>query len=107
MLAKKYRLPLQYFTNKKSRKNIKFPFFILKIFPSCYNFSRFGIIISRKVSKKAVIRNRFKRLIFNFLKENKEKFPAADYLTIIYPEIIKLDKNNLIKELSKLLTSNS
>lgn len=78
----------------------------MKDFGVGIGFSRFGVVISAKVSKKAVERNKIKRAIFNFLKERKNELPISDYLIIVYPEAVKLKKEDLVKELSKLLTFN-
>lgn len=103
MLAKKYRLPIQIFIGKKS-KSLKTPYFLLKIFSlgDRRPYSRFGVIISKKVAKKAVERNLLKRKIFNFLREAKGKLPIAEYLIIVLPAVSKLNKDNLREELAKL-----
>lgn len=110
MLAKKYRLPIQNFVGKKG-KSERSRYFLLKVFPlpavasakEGWFHSRFGIIISSKVFKRAVDRNRIKRQIFNFLSEIKNTSPLNDYLIIVHPEAAKLKKEELIQELSKLL----
>ena len=102
MLSKKYRLPIQNFVGKKGVSG-RSRYFLLKIFPGVQKFSRFGIIISSKVSKKSVDRNRIKRQIFNFMRETKNQLPINDYLIIIHPEAAKLDKKNLKIEIAKIL----
>jgi len=108
MLPKKYRLPIQNFVGKKGRSD-KSRYFLLKIFSlpaealaKAGAHSRFGIIISRRVSKKAVDRNRIKRQIFNFLREIKNQLPIKDYLIIVHPEAAKLDKSSLKAEIAKI-----
>jgi ribonuclease P protein component len=109
MLAKRYHLPIQNFLGKKGRV-IKTPYFLLKIFPAEQLSSRFGIVISRKVFKKAVDRNRLKRRIFNFLREIKDKLPLADYLIIVSPAAAQLNnfelRNWLSKNFSNPVTNN-
>lgn len=102
MLSKKFRLPIQNFINKKG-KSVKSRFFLLKDFGTAVGFSRFGIIISAKVSKKAVERNRIKRTLFNFLQDKRNKLPISDYLIIVYPEAANLKKEELQTEVSKIL----
>jgi len=106
MLAKKYRLPVQNFIGQKSRLIKKNPYFALKIFSAAQDFSRFGIVISKKVSKKATVRNRLKRQIFNFLRETAPLLPVADYLIILYPDIVSLNKSTLQTELKKVISQN-
>lgn len=55
------------------------------------DFSRLGIIVSNKVSKKAVERNRLKRIIRDFFYlKIKEIKPNKDFVVIVLP---KIDKN--------------
>lgn len=105
MLAKRFRLPIQNFVGKRGR-SVKTPYFLLKIFSNFgakADSSRFGVVISGKVSKKAVERNRIKRVILDFFRHNREKFALADYLLIIHPSVNNLDKKHLLAELGKLL----
>lgn len=44
---------------------------------------RLGITVSKKVGKKAVIRNRIKRLIREFFRLNKDRFPDSKDIVII------------------------
>lgn len=97
MLAKKYRLPIQSVLGKGG-KVIKTPFFLLKIFSSRFPYSRFGIIISKKVAAKSTDRNRLRRIIFSALgpKENSGK----DFLIIVSPKIKELKKEEIINYVS-------
>lgn len=45
----------------KKGKSFKEDFLILKVFPNCLNLTRFGFIVSQKISKKATLRNKIKR----------------------------------------------
>lgn len=71
--------------------------------------NRFGVIISKKVDKSAVERNRLKRIIFDSVKkfirqpadgENKGKY---DILIIVSPTVAKLAKADIIKEIGESL----
>jgi len=101
MLAKKHRLPIQLFITKKG-KIFKSPYFLLKIFPPKNSFSRFGVIISSKISKKAVVRNRLKRQIFDFFQKFRGRFPIADYLIIPFPGLAELNKSEFQKALTNI-----
>jgi len=70
MLSKKYRLPVQSFFAERS-KTIKNSFFIVRFKENNLSFNRFGVLVSKKVSKKATRRNMLKRMVFNFIKANK------------------------------------
>ena len=105
MLAKKYKLPIQLFVGKKGQ-TLKGRHFLFKIFPAEKPFSRFGVIISNKVSKKAADRNRLRRQLFNIFQTIQGKLPIADYLVIIYPSVMNLDQNQLKLELIQTLIPN-
>lgn len=58
--------------------------FLIKIAPNELGTSRFQVVISKKIDKRAVRRNRMRRLIHAFVTENILEFPAAyDYLFIV------------------------
>ena len=103
MLAKKYRLPIQFVVGK-SGQSLRGRYFLLKLFPSKLAFNRFGIIISKKAIKASAGRNKIKRIFFNTLKEflfmGKEK---KDILIIVSPKIISLDKKEITQEIIKEL----
>lgn len=105
MLAKKYRLPIQEFV-KKSGKSYKSRYFLLKIFRSSSAHSRFGVVISKKISAKATVRNKIKRSIFDFFGQHIAKLPIEDYLVIVLSGAAEIDKNEFLQELNKLLRVN-
>lgn len=50
---------------------------------------RFGIIVSKKISKKAVERNKVRRLVYLAVRENMEKFSEGlRVIFLVRPEII-------------------
>lgn len=76
-------------------------FFGLKIKKNQLHLNRFGFIVSIKVSKKAVLRNRLKRQVRSVIREeNKTLKQGFDCVFIFFPLI--LDKKfNEIRELIK------
>lgn len=119
MLAKKYRLPIQSVLNKSGR-SFKGRCFLFKVFPSKMDFNRFGVIISKKVAKRATERNRLKRIVFDCAKkfagqpagaENKDNPPRPatecggkfDILIVFLPSVAKSEKFDIIKELDESL----
>jgi len=102
LLAKKYRLPIQSVIGKNARV-IKTPFFLFKIFPSRFSYSRFGIIISKKVAPRATQRNKLKRIIFSAC--NPKENPGKDFLMIVSPKIKNLTKEEIIKQLQELFNA--
>jgi len=103
MIAKKFKLPIQDFVGQ-SGKTIRKTHFTLKIFPSKNNFSRFGLVVSKKVDASAVKRNQLKRLIFNLIQKISEKLSVNDYLIIISPSVSKLTKEQVEHEIRNLFS---
>jgi ribonuclease P protein component len=75
----------------KKGQLFKEDFLILKVFPNNFKNSRFGFIISSKVSKKAVLRNKIKRwltsAILGQLKKHNKTKKSADIIIIIKPGV--------------------
>lgn len=105
MLSKKFRLPIQGWLKDKKKKVFtqKTDFFAVKFSRNNLDFSRFGVVISSRVSKSAVRRNAIKRAIFNFIKQKKYfETPGNDVLFIVYSQANNLKKNELEQELEKV-----
>lgn len=94
MLPKKLKLPVQEMISKKGRAYRAAPFTI-KVFSSDKPHSRFGVIVSKQISKAAVVRNKIKRMIFNALALAKDKWPIADYLIIASQPIATLNQEQI------------
>ncbi len=114
MLSKKYRLSRsQIKVLVKRGKGYKLGIIGVKVFPNQQSYSRFACVISKSVAKKAVQRNRLKRVIFDELKKEKAGGPARitkqsvaggkDYLIKLYrfPE----NEEILRKKIKSLLTN--
>jgi ribonuclease P protein component len=75
----------------KKGKFFKEDFLSFKVFPNSLKNSRFGFIISSKVSKKAVLRNKIKRwltaAILGQLKKYNEIKKSVDVIIIIKPGV--------------------
>ncbi len=105
MLAKKFRLPIQEWRKEKketvSRKN---DFFAVKFRANNLKFSRFGAVVSSKVSKSAVVRNKIKRTIFDFIRLKKIYQRAGrDFLIIALSRASRLKKEEIEKQLEQIL----
>ena len=67
--------------------------------------SRFGFVVSIKVSKKAVVRNRVKRIMRHAIHENLEKIKSGlDIVFFTRPGIEKLDGIEIRQQVMQLLT---
>jgi len=87
MLKKKYRLLKE---TKFDKKDIyTSPFFVLKTTRNDKSFSRFGFIVSKKIDKRATIRNKVKRKIRVCIETNFDKIkPGYDMLFILKKQIL-------------------
>lgn len=69
--------------------------------------SCFGFIISTKISKKAVIRNKIKRISAEVIRKRlKDIKNGLDVVFLIKPVAIKTDKIELEKEVNEVITKN-
>jgi ribonuclease P protein component len=59
--------------------------FLLRIIPSVVGEARLGLAVSRKVSKRAVARNRIKRIVRESFRLQRAGLPALDVLVIARP----------------------
>lgn len=85
----------------KKGRGLKADSLFLKIFDNQGNPTKFGIVISKKVSKKAVTRNKIKRVIREIIKniDFKEGFKI---IIIVYPSIKEKGFNGIKEEINYL-----
>lgn len=55
--------------------------------PNNFDYPRMGYIVSKKISAKAVVRNRIKRLFREFFRHNKPYFGSKDIIFICKKDI--------------------
>lgn len=88
----------------KKGKSIKNDFLIFKILKNHLKESRFGFIVSKKISNKASLRNRIKRrlraAVLNKLKNIKT---PTDVVIIALPGIIKKEFSHIEEIIFKFL----
>ncbi len=105
MLEQKYRIRKKKDIEKifKKGKNLKQDFLILKSLANNLGFSRFGFIVSQKVSKKASIRNKIKRKLRESIRlKIKPDGKSRDNLFIVLPGLeIRQIESNIEKILKK------
>ncbi|MBC7196929.1 MAG: ribonuclease P protein component [Deferribacterales bacterium] len=76
---------------------------IYVVFKSEY-LRKAGFVVSKKVSKKAVIRNRLKRQLREIYRINKHILPEnVSIITIAKPDILKADYNEIREDYLELL----
>lgn len=79
------------------------PFFVVKALYKPRELTRFAFIVSTKVSKKAVDRNRIKRMMRQAVRVTLANFKPGDYVVIVKPPAVKLPSLELKTEFLKLL----
>lgn len=102
MLAKKYRLPWGVrFDNSRSFSGA---FFLAKVESNSLLLNRFGVIVSKKIDKRAVVRNRIKRLIYTAVGELQDKMKQGiDALFIIKKDAIGKTKKDFYLTIEQIL----
>jgi ribonuclease P protein component len=78
------------------------PFFTVKFLKTFRTKPRFTVVVSTKVSKKAVRRNRLKRIIRELIRQNIENFFCGEYVIIVKPKAVTQDEKDLLAGLEKL-----
>jgi ribonuclease P protein component len=69
--------------------------------------SRFGFIVSTKISKKAVVRNKIKRIIAESIRKRLPNIKKGqDIVFLIKPNVIKITKKELENEVHEIITKN-
>ena len=65
---------------------------------------RLGLVVGKRVGKKAVRRNRMKRLLREFFRLNKHRLPASqDILIVARKDFSPMKSQDLCRELEKVL----
>lgn len=107
MLNKKYRFHsrggVRYVYQKG--KTVRSSKASLVFVPNERGFTRVAVVVSKKVEKTAVGRNRIRRRVYEVIRRNFELLPkAVDYVFVIYAkDVIKMDFSELEKVLGELV----
>ena len=103
MLSKKYRFHSRggvRYVYKKG-KTIRCPKMSLVFLPNSKGFTRVAVVVSKKVEKSAVGRNKIRRRIYEIIRLNMEYLPKkTDYIFVVFSKAIK---DMPFSELEKLL----
>ena len=107
MLPKKHRLKRKKDFARAYRKGnfIKGDFLIIRTTENQLNYSRFGIVVSKNVSKKATERNKVKRRIREAIRPQLNKIKVGfDVIVIGLPEVVKKNFWEIGEELKKVFS---
>jgi ribonuclease P protein component len=78
--------------------------FVLKEKENKLSVNRFGIIVSKRIDKRAVVRNRIKRILRNTLINlNKKMSPGHDILMIVKKNITNITKEENLSAIKAVL----
>jgi len=105
MLSRKYKLKKDNDFKKvfKQGENYQQEFIKIKVLKNDLAYSRFGFIIGRKISKKAVERNRIKRRLGEIVRlKLKQIKPGFDIVVLVNQEITEKDYQAIEKTLISL-----
>ncbi len=101
MLKKEQRFS---FKDELPKKIISSPLFVLRYQKK--NISKFkcAVVVSKRVDKKAVVRNRLKRVFFSIL-ENIEKERAMPFNMVFFlkKQVLSKDHEYIKREIEKIL----
>lgn len=98
MFKKKFRLPREHI---KSERILRSPLYILKLAKNNLPISRFGFVISKKIDKRATVRNRIKRKFRFCIEQNFKNIEKGyDFLFVFKKNILS---DNYCGELIELL----
>ena len=87
-------------------KTIRSPKVSLVFAENTRGFMRFAVVVSKKVEKSAVKRNRIRRRVYEVIRKNFESIPRkTDYIFVVFSkDVEKMRVGELEKVLSKLVT---
>ena len=87
-------------------KTIRSPKMSLIFLDNSKGFTRIAVVVSKKVEKSAVKRNRIRRRIYEVLRNNLESIPKKrDYIFVVYSkELENLPVDEIEKILGKLVS---
>ncbi|MCR4260996.1 MAG: ribonuclease P protein component [Candidatus Colwellbacteria bacterium] len=106
MLPKKLKIPIKEFP-QRSTLCFRGERFSIKKVANKYDYPRFGVVVSKKTSPKATVRNWVKRTTYNFFGEHLSKIPkGTDLLVVVGGHIMEVSletKEALRKELTRAI----
>lgn len=106
MLSRQYRLQKDkdFELVFKEGKIFSSKFLFLKLRKNNLKDSRFGFILSKKISKKSTVRNKIKRKLREIIRKDLDKIRAGfDVVIVVKPEIISKNYRDMSIEIEKLL----
>ncbi|MHB1512134.1 MAG: ribonuclease P protein component [Acidiferrobacter sp.] len=94
--------PKRYQEVFRTGKKARHPLLGIIAHPSGLDYARLGLAVSRKVSRKAVVRNRIKRRVREYFRREREGLCALDFVVIAYPDAAGADSKAFTEALATL-----
>jgi ribonuclease P protein component len=79
------------------------PLFQVRISENNENKARFGFIVSKKIDKRAVIRNQTKRVLRNAVESFINNATGKDIIIVAKKNLLPKEKEEVVKELGNIL----
>lgn len=107
MLKKEHRLQKTKEVQTTFAKGRSFfsPYFLGKFQKVTEGKQRFTVVVSTKVSKKAVVRNRIKRLVREYVRLHIDGFLPGNYIFTAKPKIMEIFDARISDEFGKFVKS--
>ena len=104
MLPKKHRLSKSAEVKLTTARGRSFfnPFFVIKS-ASNKDSAQVTVVVSVRVSKKSVERNRIKRVVRDEIRKSINDFKFGNYAFLIKPSVMKINSTELRLEINKSL----
>ena len=107
MIEKKYRFHSRGGVRfvYQNGKTIRGPKMSLVFCENTRGFTRFAVVVSKKVNKTAVVRNRIRRRVYEIIRQNIDDVPKKmDYIFVVFsPEVKDMNYKELEKNIGKLV----
>ena len=86
----------------KAGKKVRHPLLGIMALASGLEYARLGLAVSRKVSRKAVIRNKIKRRIREYFRREQARLYPLDFVVVVYPDAARADPKAFAEALGTL-----
>lgn len=97
MLAKAFRLSSKV---RKFSLLIYSPYCVIKVAQNNENISRFGFVVSKRIDKRAVVRNRIKRTLRGFIEDHLGEIKKGhDFLFVSRKNFPVSEKKEVVQSL--------
>ena len=94
--------PADYQAVFKKRQSAHNACFGVYVCANAYHHARLGLVVSKKVSKKAVVRNRIKRQVREAFRQRKSQLGARDYVVVAKAPLATLEKSAIRAQIESL-----